>query len=137
MASRHEQILEKRQKFQIVYVGPANHCQHSTTDLARGIITNERKQSVLSKARSFKHSKTTSVFLYLIYHQRAGKTSLFHMRGVDFKHFNTCCTFNSIVSGWNCDLLASLITQLLTSWFFHIDLEWPEDRTTVSKSTPL
>ena len=62
MASHHEQIMEKTQKFHIVYVGPTNLCQHSTTDLERGIMTNERKQSVLLKARSFKHSKTTSSF---------------------------------------------------------------------------
>ena len=78
--------MEKTQKFHIVYVGPTNLCQHSTTDLARGIMNNERKQS-------FKHSKTTSSFLYLIYNQRADKTSPFHMRGVDFTHVNTCCTF--------------------------------------------
>ena len=53
-------------------------------------------QSALSKIRSFQHSKPTSSFLYSIYHQRAGKTSLFHMRGVDFTHFNTYCTFNII-----------------------------------------
>ena len=34
--------------------------------------------------------------MYSIYHQRAGRTSLFHMRGVDFTHFNTCCTFNCL-----------------------------------------
>ena len=34
-------------------------------------------------ARSFKHSETTSnvTFLHSIYHHRAGKTNLFHMRG--------------------------------------------------------
>ena len=47
--------MEKTWKFQIVSVGPTNLCQHSTTDLARGIMPNECKQSVLSKARSFKH----------------------------------------------------------------------------------
>ena len=47
----------------------------------------------MSKARSFKHSKTINSFLYSIYHQRTGKTSLFHMRGVDFTHFKTGCTF--------------------------------------------
>ena len=56
----------------IVYAGPINLCQHSTTDLARGI---------------------QAAFLYSIDHQRAGKTSLFHMRGGDFSHFNTCYTF--------------------------------------------
>ena len=45
----------------------------------------ECKHSALSKVRSFKHSKTTSVFVYSIC---AGKTSPFHMRGVDFMHFN-------------------------------------------------
>ena len=75
--------MEKTRKFQIVYVGLTNICQHSTTDLARGIMTNEHRQSALSKARSFKHSKTTSSFSYSIYHQQAGKTSLFHMRGVE------------------------------------------------------
>ena len=56
--------------FQLVYVGLTNLCQHSTTHLTRGIMTNEHKQSALSKARSFKHSKTRSSFLYSIYHQR-------------------------------------------------------------------
>ena len=81
--------MEKRRKFQIVYAGLTNLCQHSTTDLVTAIMTNERKQSALSKVRSLKDSKTTgSVFvLYSIYHQRAGKTSHFHMRGGDFTHF--------------------------------------------------
>ena len=39
-----------------------NLCQHSTTELPRGIMTNEHKQSALSKARCFKHSKITSSF---------------------------------------------------------------------------
>ena len=89
MASDSERIMEKTGKIQIVYVSPTNLCQHSTTDHARGIMTNERKQSALLKARSFKHSKTTISFLYSIYHKQVGKTSVFHMRGVDFKHFNT------------------------------------------------
>ena len=40
--------------------------------------------------------------MYSIYHQR-GKTSPFHMIGVDFTHFNICCTFNKAI------LLASYI----------------------------
>ena len=32
------------------------------------------------------------VFLYSIYHQRAGKTNLFHMRGGRFHAGNTLCT---------------------------------------------
>ena len=79
--------MEKTQKFQIVYVGPTNLCYHSTTDLVRGIMTNERKQSVLSKARSFKHSKTTSsLFAFYL-------SVKLVPRGVDFTHFNTCCSF--------------------------------------------
>ena len=86
--------MENTQKFQIVYAGLTNLCQHFTTDLARGIMTNEGKQTALSKARSFKYSNTTSSFFNSIFHQRAGKTGLFHMRGVNCTHFNTCCTFN-------------------------------------------
>ena len=63
MASHRERIMEKTRKFQIVYAGLTNLCQYSTTDLARGIMTNKRKQSaLLSKERSFKYSKTTSNF---------------------------------------------------------------------------
>ena len=47
----------EHRKFQTVYAGPTNLCQHSTTDFARGIMTNEPKQSALLKAQSFKHSK--------------------------------------------------------------------------------
>ena len=60
-------------------------------------MTNERKQSALSKARSFKHSKTTSSFFVFNLSPIAGKTSLFHMKGVDFTHFNICCTFNVLL----------------------------------------
>ena len=41
--------MEKTGKFQIVYAGPTNLCQHPTADLGRGIMTNERKQCALSK----------------------------------------------------------------------------------------
>ena len=47
---------ENMKVVQIVYAGPTNLCQHSTTDLVRGIMTNERKQSMQSTVRSFKHS---------------------------------------------------------------------------------
>ena len=43
MASHHERIMEKIRKFQIVYAGPTNFCQHSTTDVTTGIMMNERK----------------------------------------------------------------------------------------------
>ena len=50
---------------------------YSTTDLASGIMTNERKQSVLSKARSFKHSKTISSFFVFIANEQLNS----HKRG--------------------------------------------------------
>ena len=37
--------------------------------------------------------KQQATFLYSIYHQRAGKTNLFHMRGGRFHAGNTLCTF--------------------------------------------
>ena len=81
--------------FPIVYAILTTLCQHSTTDLARGVMRNERKQSALSKACSFKHSKTTnSFFVFNLSPTAPDKTNLFQMRGVDFRHFNTCCTFN-------------------------------------------
>ena len=57
--------MEKTRKFQITYAGPTNLRQHSTTDLKRVIMMHERKQPALSKARSFKHSKTTNSFFYI------------------------------------------------------------------------
>ena len=112
MASHRERIMEKTQKFQIVYEGPTNLCQHSTTDLTRGIMTNERKQSVLLKARSFKHSKTTNNFLYSVYYQRADKTNLFHR----------LCTFNFINFFRQCLAPVRRITWR-RPWFRHVT--WP------------
>ena len=40
--------------------------------------------------------KLQAMFLCLNYHQRAGKTNLFHMRGARFHAGNTWCTFNCI-----------------------------------------
>ena len=39
--------------------------------------------------------KLQATFLYSIYHPRAGKTNLFHMRGGRFHAANTSCTFKS------------------------------------------
>ena len=86
MASQRERIMEKTRKFQNSLCRPYKPLSTSTTDLARSIMTNERKQSALSKARSSNILK-----LQAPTHQRAGKTSLFHMSSVDFTHFNTCC----------------------------------------------
>ena len=92
--------MEKIWKFQIVYAGLKNLCQHSTTDLARAIMTNEHKRGRRHNLSNI--LKLEAAFLYSIYHQQAGKTSLFHMRGVDFTYFKTCCTFNTwkIMCNW-------------------------------------
>ena len=45
--------------------------------------------------------KLQATFLYSIYHQRAGKTNLFHMRGGRFHAGNTLYTFKA-VSGLSC-----------------------------------
>ena len=45
------------------YAGPTNLCQHSTTDLTRGIMMmNECKQSALSKADLSKLVKLQAAF---------------------------------------------------------------------------
>ena len=50
MATHREWIMYKTRKFQIIYASPTNLCQHPTTDLSRGIMMNERKQSVLMQS---------------------------------------------------------------------------------------
>ena len=80
MASHRDRIMENGRKILIVYAGPKNLSQHSTTDLAKGIMTNERKQSELYINDLPNILKLQVAVLYSIY-QRAGKTSLFHSRG--------------------------------------------------------
>ena len=63
--------MDRTRRFQIVYAGLTN-LYHSTTYLARGTMTNERKQSALSKARSFKQFKTTrSPLVHMLSHTTA------------------------------------------------------------------
>ena len=105
MPSHRELIMEKTRKFQIVYEGLKNLCQHSTTDLARGTMRNECKRSALSKARSIKINipKLQAAFLYSIYHQRAGKTNLVHIRGSLRSYLETIPSKSSTIS-WNVSL---------------------------------
>ena len=35
-------------------------------------------------------------YIQFITNECSGKTCLFHMKGVDFTHFNTCCTYQII-----------------------------------------
>ena len=57
--------------------------------------------------------KLQATFSYSIYHQRAGKTNLFHMRGARFQAGNTLCrpTFN--VDEWNTSYNVSLYVRRL------------------------
>ena len=57
-----------------------------------------RKQSRCGRYGLSNILKLQATFLYSIYHQRAGKTNLFHMRGCQFHAFNTWCTFKDIFS---------------------------------------
>ena len=56
---------------------------------------NSRKQSRCGRHSLSNILKLQATFLYSIYHQRAGKTNLFHMRGVDFMHFITAVPLNA------------------------------------------
>ena len=86
MVSHCGQIMEKTRTFQMVYAGPTNLCQQSTTDLARGIMMNELKNLHCRRHDLSNILKQQAAFLYSIYH-RAGKTSLFHMKGSIFHAF--------------------------------------------------
>ena len=55
-----------------------------------------RKQSQCGTHGLSNILKLQAMFLYSIYHQRAGKTNLFHMRGGRFHAGNTLCTFKGI-----------------------------------------
>ena len=74
MASHCEQIMKKTWKFQTVYAGLTNLCQ---------LTLREAWQMNINNLRCERHDllnilKLQSAFLYSIYHQRAGITSLFH-----------------------------------------------------------
>ena len=112
MVSNSERIMEKSRNFQIVYVGRTNHARgmmklgisqqpHSPIaelSLPPEVVTISSawrvqpywgQASLRKQFRCGRHGlsnilKLQATFLYSIYHQRAGKTNLFHMRGVDF-----------------------------------------------------
>ena len=88
--------------------------QNKPTDHTRGIMklgnsthhtgecipywgqASSRKQSQCGRHGLSNILKLQATFLYSIYHQRVGKTNLFHMRGCRFHVFNTWCTFNTL-----------------------------------------
>ena len=70
-----------------------------------------RKQSPWGRHSLSKILKLQATFLYSIYHQRAGKTNLFHMRGGRFHAFNTWCTFNVIpkcLDSWSAETVETI-----------------------------
>ena len=100
--------MEKSRNFQIVYVGRTNLSKQTNWPRERYYETGDSPAATLShwgQASSCKPSecgshglsnilKLQATFLYSIYHQRAGKTNLFHTRGGRVHAGNTLCTFN-------------------------------------------
>ena len=64
-----------------------------------------RKQSRYGSHGLSNILKLQATFLHSIYHQRAGKTNLFHMRGGRFHAFNTLCTFKTAMGMVTCDIM--------------------------------
>ena len=108
MASNSEQIMEKSRNFQIIYAGRTKLTfQNKPTDHVRGITklaatlshwgqASSRKQSRCGRHGLSNILKLQAMSLYSSYHQRAGKTNLFHMRGGPFHAGNTLCTFKCV-----------------------------------------
>ena len=111
--------MEKSRNFQIIYLGHTftQTFQNKPTDQA-GAITNwewdspaatlshwgqasSRKQSECGRHGFSNILKLQATLLYSIYHQRAAKTSLFHMRGGRFHAGNTLCALKSLGRGNN------------------------------------
>ena len=65
-----------------------------TATLSHWDQASSRKQSECGTHGLSNILKLQATFLYSIYHQRAGKTNFFHMRGGRFDAGNTLCTFN-------------------------------------------
>ena len=120
MASNSERIKEKIRKFQISYMGRTMklripqppHSPIAELSLLLEVVMissawrvqpytwgqgSSRKQSRCGRHGLSNILKLHSTFLYSIYHQRAGKTNLFHTRGGLFHAGNTLCTFKCVV----------------------------------------
>ena len=90
--------MEKTRTFQIVYVGRTNLCDLTNrlreipyetgvspaATLSHYGQASSRKQSQCGRHGLSNILKLQATFLYSFYHQRAGKTNLFHMRGGRF-----------------------------------------------------
>ena len=90
--------MEKSRNFQTIYAGHTNLSKQINWPHERHYETGDSPAATLSQwgqASSHKQSKCgrhdlsnilklQATFLYSIYHQRAGKTNLFHMRGGRF-----------------------------------------------------
>ena len=92
--------MEKTRKFQIIYAGqPKPFKTNQLTTYETGVSpaatlshwgqASSRKQSKCGMHSLSNILKLQATFLYSIYHQRAGKTNLCHMRGGQFHAGNT------------------------------------------------
>ena len=102
--------MEKTRNFQIGYGARTNLCKQTnwlreipyetgvspTATLSHWGQASSRKQSECGRHGLSNILKLQAMFLYSIYHERAGKTNLFHMRGGRFHAGNTLCTFNDL-----------------------------------------
>ena len=93
MASHCERIMKKTGQFQIVYGSLTFVNNPQLTSRETKWQTNVNNLHCRRNDLSNILKLLQVAILDPIYHQRAGKTSLFHMREVDFTHINTCCTF--------------------------------------------
>ena len=86
--------MEKTRKFQIVYAGLTNLCQHIPQLTSREAYWWRNVNYLHCRRLDLSNIlKLQAAFLYSIHHGEQVKL-VFQMRGVDFTHFNYCCTFN-------------------------------------------
>ena len=86
-SSDHSPIAELSLSLEVVTISSAWKVQPY-----RGHVSS-RKQPWCRRHGLSNILKLQAKFLYSIYHQRADKTNLFHMRGGRFHAFNTWCSF--------------------------------------------
>ena len=92
------------------------HTVVNIPQLVRGIMTNKCKQSVLSKAGSFKHSKTTSIFfVFNLSPTVTGKTSSFTTEGSIWRFLILAVPLKSYTGArfvWSDGLLSCLVVYM-------------------------
>ena len=89
----HSPIAELSLRFEVVTISSAWRVQPYWGQAS------SRKQYRCGRHGLSNILKLQATFLYAIYHQRAGKTNLFHMRGGQFHAGNMLCTFDGVPPG--------------------------------------